>query len=69
MKQDLAAAFDAYKVRDLPLPPVKAVGLSLQRSLEIKGDAEAQFMVGLFYATGLGGVEEDQGKVNHISSR
>jgi hypothetical protein len=34
-----------------------------QRSLEIAPNPEAQFMVGLFYATGLGGVKEDQGKV------
>jgi hypothetical protein len=34
-----------------------------QRSLEVAPNPEAQFMVGLFYATGLGGVKEDQGKV------
>jgi hypothetical protein len=31
--------------------------------LEVAPNPEAQFMVGLFYATGLGGVKEDQGKV------
>jgi hypothetical protein len=34
-----------------------------KRSLEIAPNPEAQFMVGLFYATGLGGIKEDQGKV------
>ena len=37
--------------------------IDMQRSLEVAGNPEAQFMVGLFYATGLGGVKEDQGKV------
>ena len=31
--------------------------------MEVAPNPEAQFMVGLFYATGLGGVKEDQGKV------
>jgi TPR repeat protein len=37
--------------------------------LEVAPNPEAQFMVGLFYATGLGGVKEDQGKVRlYVSS-
>lgn len=35
-----------------------------QRYLETSSDPESQFMVGFFQATGLGGIEEDQGRVS-----
>jgi hypothetical protein len=34
-----------------------------QKLLESVPSPEAQFFIGFFYATGLGGVETDQGKV------
>jgi hypothetical protein len=47
---------------------MRIVKLMSQRSLEVDPTPEAQFMVGLFYATGLGGIKEDQGKVSyHLS--
>lgn len=65
VKQDLPAAFQAYKVSTVHACQTR--GLTGQRHLEKHGDAESQFMLGLFYATGLGGVKEDQGKVSLVS--
>lgn len=45
IKQDLAAAYEAYK-----------------EHLQIKSDPEAQFILGVFHSTGLGGIPIDQGK-------
>lgn len=42
-------------------------GLTYQTYLRYTPDPEAQFMVGLFHATGLGGIEEDQGLVSPIA--
>jgi hypothetical protein len=67
MRQDLQGAFRSYEVRSSFQHPCRP--LTAQKYLEVKPDAEAQFMVGLFHATGLGGVEEDQGKVSPTSSK
>lgn len=73
--QDLAAAYASYKVI-IPLPKLNSC--SSQRMQELHADPESQFMVGFFHATGLGGVEQDQGKVGipglstaciHLTSR
>lgn len=58
----MPGAFRSFEVGPVWLQ--KRRRLTTQKYLEIKTDAEAQFIVGLFHSTGLGGVEEDQGKVS-----
>lgn len=38
----------------------------IQEYIATDSDGKAQFMLGFFHATGLGGIEQDQGKVGPI---
>ena len=60
MEQDLPAAFEAYTVSRLAGSVPSA---EIQRSVQNSSDPEGQFMLGFFHATGLGGMEQNQGKV------